>query len=205
MLICCLFVIAWLSVIGHAATFKSCSTTQIATLQIAIDRATEGAYAVVEHLTANPRGSTLQTTWFGAFNATSHSRTLAAFRKFAPDLATTFSYDCSCQSDVVVATIGGTYGDVKICSVFFNTAVVPATGFRSQWATIIHEATHFRDTLRTYDHGYGPDLCKQLAISDPARAVTNADNHACFAVAVKDATESVPRNTLRRGSRMDRH
>lgn len=91
MLISYLFVIAWLSVIGHAATFKSCSTTQIATLQVAIDRATEGAYAVVEHLTANPRGSTLQTTWFGAFNATSHSRTLAAFRVCAHSYATSWN------------------------------------------------------------------------------------------------------------------
>lgn len=56
------------------------------------------------------------------------------FQKFAPDLATTFSYDCSCVSDAVIATIGGTYGDVRICSVYFNEAVVPPSGqHRNQW------------------------------------------------------------------------
>ncbi len=55
-------------------------------------------------------------------------------QKFAPDLATTFSYDCSCISDVVFATVGNTYGGVTICSVYFNEALLPPTGqHRSQW------------------------------------------------------------------------
>lgn len=55
-------------------------------------------------------------------------------QKFAPDLGTTFRYDCSCVSDAVIATIGGTYGDVRICSVYFNEAIVPPSGqHRNQW------------------------------------------------------------------------
>lgn len=42
-------------------------------------------------------------------------------------------------------------------------------------STIIHEATHFRDTLRTVDHGYDVDYCKQFAREDPDKAVENAE------------------------------
>lgn len=44
-----------------------------------------------------------------------------------------------------------------------------------QVSTIVHEATHFRDTLGTSDHGYGVDVCKQLALDDPDEAVDNAE------------------------------
>lgn len=55
-------------------------------------------------------------------------------QKFAPDLATSFRYDCSCQSTAVFATIGGTYGDVRLCSVYFNEELLPPTGrHRNQW------------------------------------------------------------------------
>ncbi|KAF7538514.1 hypothetical protein G7054_g2924 [Neopestalotiopsis clavispora] len=168
-----------------AATFTSCTDAQIATLEVAIDRATNKSFAAIEHLEDNPNGSDIQTTWYGTFSTERYDRVLTAFKKFAPDLATTFSYDCSCVSDVVIATIGGTYGDVKICSVYFNEAVNPPSGqHRNQWDTIIHEATHFRDVLGTSDHGYGVEMCKKFALEDPEEAVDNADNHARFAVQV---------------------
>ncbi|VUC32993.1 unnamed protein product [Clonostachys rosea] len=166
-----------------AATFTSCSESQIATLEVAIGRATTKAYAAIDHLEANPNGSDLQTTWYGEFSTTRYNKILTAFKKFAPDIATTFTYDCSCQSSVVLAYVGNTYGDVKICSVYFTGW--PATGHRSQWDTLIHEATHLRDVLGTSDHGYGVDLCKQFALEDPDKAVDNADNHARFAVEVE--------------------
>ncbi|KAI9154723.1 Peptidyl-Lys metalloendopeptidase [Paramyrothecium foliicola] len=168
-----------------AATFTSCNSTQIATLEVAIQRATTKAYAVIEHLEANPNGSELQTTWYGTFGRERYNRVLTAFRKFAPDLATTFSYDCSCVSNAVIATIGGRYGSVRICSVYFNEEIVPPAGqHRNQWDTIIHEAGHFRDVLGTTDYGYGVDYGKQFAREDPEKAVKNADNHARFAVEV---------------------
>ncbi|KAK1533940.1 neutral protease [Colletotrichum paranaense] len=168
-----------------AATFKSCTAAQIVTLEAAIERATNKSFAAIEHLEDNPNGSDVQTTWYGKFSTDRYNRVLTAFKKFAPDLSTTFSYDCSCTSTAVYATIGGTYGDVKICSVYFNEAMLPPAGrHRNQWDTIIHEATHFRDVLGTTDYGYDVDYCKQFALEDPEKAVKNADNHARFAVEV---------------------
>ncbi|KAI8215187.1 Peptidyl-Lys metalloendopeptidase [Colletotrichum sp. SAR 10_77] len=149
-----------------AATFTSCSSTQIATLEAAIERATNKSYAAIDHLGANPNGSDIQTTWYGTFSTERYNRVLTAFKKFAPDLATTFRYDCSCTSSVVFATIGGTYGDVKICSVYFNEELLPPTGrHRNQW----------EDVLGTTDYGYGVDYCKQFALEDPEKAVKNAE------------------------------
>lgn len=142
-----------------AVTFTSCTPAQVSTLEVAIDRATNKSYAAIEHLEANPTGSEIQTTWYGAFSTERYNRVLTAFKvsyvmfsrvcetryedgilrpmfhqKFAPDLATTFTYDCSCVSDAVIATIGGRYGDVRICSVYFNEAIVPPSGqHRNQW------------------------------------------------------------------------
>jgi len=50
-----------------------------------------------------------------------------------------------------------------------------------QAGTIIHEASHFTANGGTSDYVYGQSAAKNLAISDPARAVMNADNHEYFA------------------------
>lgn len=63
-----------------AATFKSCSESQIATLEAAIERATNKSYAAIEHLEANPNGSEIQTTWYGAFSTDRYNRVLTAFK-----------------------------------------------------------------------------------------------------------------------------
>ncbi|KAF2705891.1 zincin [Pleomassaria siparia CBS 279.74] len=158
-----------------AATFTSCTPDQVATLEVAIDRATNKSYAAIAHLQDNPTGSELQTTWYGTFDTARYDRILAAFKKFGPDLATKFEYDCSCQGDIVIAYPHNTYGLVTVCSVYFNTELVPATGHRSQWDTLVHEATHFRDVLGATDSGSGVDYCKSIALSDPVTAVKNAE------------------------------
>lgn len=65
---------------GLAATFTSCSETQIDTLTLAMDRATERSYAAIRHLEDNPNGSDIQTTWYGAFDRSRYNRILTAFK-----------------------------------------------------------------------------------------------------------------------------
>lgn len=66
---------------GSSATnFTSCSESQIATLEVAIKRATDKAYAAIEHLEANPNGSDVQTTWYGTFSTERYNRILTAFK-----------------------------------------------------------------------------------------------------------------------------
>ena len=45
----------------------------------------------------------------------------------------------------------------------------------------MHEQSHFTVNGGTDDHVYGQSGAKALAISNPANAVDNADNHEYFA------------------------
>ncbi|KAK7720286.1 hypothetical protein SLS63_009958 [Diaporthe eres] len=63
-----------------AVTFTSCTPAQVSTLEVAIDRATNKSYAAIEHLEANPTGSEIQTTWYGAFSTERYNRVLTAFK-----------------------------------------------------------------------------------------------------------------------------
>lgn len=63
----------------QAATFTSCSEEQVATLQIAIDRATERSFAAIRHLQENPNGSGVQTKWYGEFSTERYDKVLTAF------------------------------------------------------------------------------------------------------------------------------
>lgn len=56
-----------------------------------------------------------------------------------------------------------------------------STGTDSRAGTIVHEQSHFTVNGGTDDHVYGQSGAKSLAISNPANAVDNADNHEYFA------------------------
>lgn len=51
-------------------------------------------------------------------------------------------------------------------------------GLGSEAGTIIHECTHTFASTR--DHRYRADPCKQLAVSDPDKALSNADSYKFF-------------------------
>lgn len=52
------------------------------------------------------------------------------------------------------------------------------TGLGSEAGTIVHECTH--TFAATRDHKYRSDPCKQLAVSEPLKALSNADSYKFF-------------------------
>jgi len=74
---------------------------------------------------------------------------------------------------------------VYVCTYFWR---VPSGNcvMDSQPGTLIHEMSHFNNVAATKDVTYGQQPCKNLASSNPASAITNADNY-CF------YTDSCPR------------
>jgi len=52
----------------------------------------------------------------------------------------------------------------------------PFLGANSRAGTLVHEMSHFIVAGGTKDHTYGVVSCKNLARSDPAKALRNADN-----------------------------
>ena len=67
---------------------------------------------------------------------------------------------------------------IYVCKVFWSA---PMAGTDSKAGTLIHEMSHFDVVAATDDFVYGQSGAKNLAITDPNKAVNNADNHEYFA------------------------
>jgi hypothetical protein len=63
--------------------------------------------------------------------------------------------------------------------------LAPALGTNSRAGTITHEMSHFTIAGGTKDHAYGTDKCRALAKTNPALALTNADNFEYYVEGVR--------------------
>jgi peptidyl-Lys metalloendopeptidase len=67
---------------------------------------------------------------------------------------------------------------IYCCSVFWQSDKIG--GFDTQAGTLLHELSHFNNIGATDDHTYGTTNCRNLARSNPALAVNNADSFEYF-------------------------
>lgn len=92
--------------------------------------------------------------------------------------STTFTYDLTgtgCKRNTYGYTYkGGT--TIWMCELFRKA---PATGTDSKAGTVVHEHSHA--SARTDDVVFGQTKARDLAKSDPDKAVTNADNYEYYA------------------------
>jgi peptidyl-Lys metalloendopeptidase len=87
--------------------------------------------------------------------------------------------DCSCTDAGVYAYVFANQPyKIYACPVFWTA---PALGTDSKAGTMIHEMSHFTVVAGTQDFVYGQSGAAALAISNPANALRNADNHEYFA------------------------
>jgi peptidyl-Lys metalloendopeptidase len=137
------------------------------------------------------------TTWFGAFNATRYATVATHFTNILSRLgANPMGFDCS-RTDCDATTYAYVFPSdatytVHLCDTFFGS---PVTGTDSQGGTLVHETSHFTPIADTDDWAYGQDDAMALAISNPARAVDNADNHEYFAESSVPAPTPTPAAT----------
>jgi len=110
---------------------------------------------------------------------------------------TSRTVDCSdpyagCEPGVVAYTLVSTT-DIYYCQRAFQDQPTAdlcnlGLGYEDRFArggTMLHELTHA--TSGTYDHTYGCDEDRQLAIYDWRYAVSNADNYNCFSTQIYEA------------------
>ena len=69
--------------------------------------------------------------------------------------------------------------NIYVCKVFWPA---PLSGTDSKTGTLIQEMSHFNVLAGTDDVVYGQTAARNLADTDPAAAITNADGHEYFAV-----------------------
>ena len=178
-----------------AAAFEGCDVGQQSIINTSLDAARNITQTALDDLINAPvdQRPTAEryTTWFGSYNASRYSSVVANFTAIDDVLDNkTVTFNCSeCFSDPDYNSFfayvfpfdpeneNGPF-PVYLCGIFWQ---VDTTGTDSRAGTIVHEVSHFQYVALTDDWAYGQTDAKALAISDPSRAINNADSHEYFA------------------------
>lgn len=167
------------SVVG-GVTYKGCSSTQISGAGNAVTAArnySENARGYLTAGTAGPR----YTTWFGAYTSSRYSTARQHFANIDAAMDQTggqITINCGCNQNYYAYVYPTRPYEIFVCKAFWTAN---NTGTDSRAGALIHEMSHFNVVAGTDDHAYGQSAAKNLALTDPARALDNADNHEYFA------------------------
>jgi peptidyl-Lys metalloendopeptidase len=156
-----------------------CSSDDTATAQAVMSRTKDmldNAIAAID--TMDDATKARLATWFGVQQPDGIAKvrqTLSASRVYADGT----TYLCAVRSD---AKLGDYYAYVSpdksfvitLGYFFFNA---PESGFSSKPGVLVHELSHFTLAGATQDPDiYGPDAAKSIALSNPEKAISNAEN-----------------------------
>jgi len=168
-------------------SFSQCSNPQQQTITGAVQAALAMARDGDAYLQQKTLGARY-TTWFGALDgarATAVARHFLAIRDaFA---AKPVQVDCGCTESYYAYVYPNQPYKIYVCNAFWSA---PLTGTDSKGGTLVHEMSHFTVVAGTDDWAYGQSAAAALAVSNPARAVDNADSHEYFG-------ENTPQQSVR--------
>jgi len=119
-------------------------------------------------------------TWMGACDSNRYATVQRNFQNIGSRQSAGYRADCagsSCSANTYayVFPSDSTF-TVYVCGAFWN-APIGTCAYDSKPGTIIHEISHFTPVAGTQDIAYGTTACRNLATSNPANAVRNADSH----------------------------
>lgn len=158
--------------------FVSCSSTRQSTLRTALGNAQTYSTNSLSYLNAGTVGARY-TTWFGSYTSSRYSTVRSHFSALDNAFRTkTFTFYCDCTSSAYAYVYANQPYKVHLCNAFWSA---PNTGTDSKAGTLVHETSHFSVVAGTSDYAYGQSACRSLAISNPSRAISNADSHEYFA------------------------
>lgn len=159
-------------------SYASCTASQQSTIASAVSAAktmSNGSVGYMANATMGPR----YTKWFGTVTATRQATVKANFAaiKDAFDNKSVV-VDCGCNQNYYAYVYPTQPYRIYVCKAFWTA---PLTGTDSKGGTLVHEMSHFNVVAGTDDNVYGQAGAASLAISDPNKAVQNADSHEYFA------------------------
>lgn len=166
--------------VGPIVYTGACTASEKTDLATAAAEASTYATKAKRYLKAMTGGTARYTTWFGAHDASRWGTVKTHFGKIDSAFKQqTLTLDCSCSDNGVYAYVypNAPY-KIYLCGAFW---AAPMKGTDSKAGTLIHEMSHFTVVAGTKDHAYGQAAAKALALSDPAKAIANADSHEYFA------------------------
>jgi peptidyl-Lys metalloendopeptidase len=164
-------------------SYVSCSTTRQSTLVSALSNAQTIATRARDYLNNLPSTSrstdTAYKTWFGSYTSSRYSTVQSHFNNITSAFVNQrFTFYCDCTDSSYAWVYPSQPYRVHLCNAFWNA---PMTGIDSKAGTLVHETSHFTVVAGTQDYAYGTTACRNLAISNPDRAINNADSHEYFA------------------------
>jgi len=160
----------------NGVTYVGCSSTQITDAAAGVAQARTYSENAKGYLAANNQGLRY-TTWMGAYTSTNYATVSQNFVKI--DAAVDQSggqlkINCGCNQSYYAYVYPSKPYEIFVCRSFWSA---PTAGTDSKGGTLIHETSHFTVVAGTNDWVYGQSGAKSLAISDPAKAINNADSH----------------------------
>ncbi len=159
-------------------TFANCSSSRQTSIKTALNSAQTYSTNSLAYLNAGTKG-TRYTWWFGAYTSSRYSTARTHFSNIDSTIKNkTITFDCGCTDSAYAYVYPTQPYRVYLCNAFWSA---PNTGTDSRAGTIIHELSHFNVVAGTDDWAYGQTACKNLAKSNPSKAVDNADCHEYFA------------------------
>lgn len=165
------------TVTAASVSYSQCSSSQQSTISQALSAAQTMATNADAYMTKGTMG-TRYTKWFGAVDSSRVSTIKSHFAAIKSTLAAKpITVNCGC-TDTSYAYVYPTQPyTIYVCKAFWSA---PLTGTDSKGGTLVHETSHFNVVAGTDDWAYGQSAAASLAISNPARAIDNADSHEYF-------------------------
>jgi len=173
---------------GAGLAYSSCSNAQ----QDSIAGAVQAAQTMVADGNAYMTRTALgprYASWFGAADGARASAIVSHFGALRDAFATKpVTVDCGCNESYYAYVYPNQPYKIYVCNAFWSA---PMTGTDSKGGTLVHEMSHFTVVAGTDDWVYGQAAAANLALTDPARAIDNADSHEYFG-------ENTPHQEVRR-------
>lgn len=163
-----------------AVSYASCTSSRQTSLATAHNSAKGYADNSVNYFVGRTASSVTAryVTWFGSATTTRFNTVKSHYGLIRDALYNkSVVYDCSCTDSYYAYVYPTQPYRIYLCNAFWSA---PNTGTDSRAGTIIHEMSHFNVNGGTDDHVYGQTGAKNLANTNPKKAVDNADNHEYF-------------------------
>jgi peptidyl-Lys metalloendopeptidase len=157
-----------------ALSFNKCTTSQQADITSAVSAALSMASDGDAYMAKGTMG-TRYTKWFGAVDSGRVATVKSHFAALKDAFATKpITVDCGCKKTYYAYVYPTQPYTIYVCKAFWSA---PMTGTDSKGGTLVHEMSHFNVVASTDDWVYGQSGAASLAISDPNKAIDNADSH----------------------------
>jgi peptidyl-Lys metalloendopeptidase len=164
--------------VSGSTSFTSCSTSRQSSLITARNNASTYSTNSYNYLSAGTVGARY-TTWFGTYSSTRYSTVRSHYSSIRSAMDTaSVRFNCSCTDSAYAYVYPTQPYTIYLCNAFWSA---PSTGTDSKAGTLVHEMSHFNVVASTDDWAYGQTAAKNLARTNPTRAVDNADSHEYFA------------------------